>query len=147
MKKFLILLVLVLVVLGVSGCTQSSPGSVVPKTTATISKPTVPLQETIATLRPTPIPLPSAEGTATVSDNTVLIKSGGFDPQDITVKTGATVRWQNVDNSAHRLSFVDGYKTQTLAAGQSASEVFNNPGVFDYTDMMNPSLQGTVNVV
>jgi plastocyanin len=144
MKKLLVLLVLVLLVLGVSGCTQSSPGVAVPKATAAVTKPSVTPAKTIPT--PTPISYPSTVSTPSVSDNTIYIKHEGFDPQVITVKAGATVRWQNIDNSVHRLSFVDGYVTQTLAEDQSASKVFNNPGVFDYTDMMTPSLRGTVNV-
>lgn len=146
MKNFLVLLVLVLLVLGMSGCTQSSSGTAALTPTAVITKPAIMPANTVAATRPTPISFPSTASTPSVSDNTIYIKHGGFDPQVITVKAGATVRWQNTDDSVHRLSFVDGYMTQTLAPGQSASKVFNNPGVFDYADMMNPRLQGTVNV-
>jgi plastocyanin len=104
-------------------------------------------QKTIATIKPTPIPLPTSELTPTVSDNTVLIENNAFEPQVITVKTGATVRWQNIDDSAHRIKFADGYITQLLSPQQSWSKIFTNPGVFDYTDLINPNLHGTVKVV
>lgn len=145
MKNVFVLLVLVLLVLGISGCTQSSPGTAVP-TTATLTKSPVTPVKTVAPTKPTPISYPSTVSTPSVSDNTIYINHGGFDPQLITVKAGATVRWQNTDTSAHRLSFVDGYTTLLLSPGQSASKVFPNPGVFDYTDMITPSLHGTVKV-
>jgi plastocyanin len=149
MKHILILLVLVVLVLGVTGCTQSSPSTVVPAPshTVAITKSPVTPQKTAATTKPTPIPVPTEVQTATVSDNTVIIGNGAFDPQVITVKAGATVRWQNTDAATHRLKFVDGYTTQVLSDGQSCSKIFPNPGVFDYTDMMNPGMHGTVMVV
>ena len=149
MKHIIILLVLILLVLGVTGCTQSSPGTVAPAPahTAAITKSPVTHQKTAVTTKPTPIPVPTEVQTATVSDNTVLIENNAFNPQVITVKAGATVRWQNTDDAAHRLKFVDGYTTQVLSAGQSASRKFMDPGVFDYTDMMDPGMHGTVMVV
>jgi plastocyanin len=146
MKKFLVLLVLVFLVLGVSGCAQSSSGTSLPKPTTAVSKYPPISSKTVASTRPTPISFPSTESPPSVSDNTVIIKKGGFDPQVITVKTGATVRWQNTDDSVHRMNFVDGYQTQILSPGQSCSKIFGNPGVFDYTDMINPNLRGTVRV-
>ena len=147
MKQIFTLLVLVLLVLAVSGCTQSSPGTAVQKPTAAITKSPVTVQKTIVTPKPTPFAIPTTEQAPTVSDNTILIENFAFNPHVITVKAGATVRWQNTDNSAHRMKFVDGYTTQVLSPGQSCSRRFDNPGVFDYTDMINPGISGSVRVV
>ena len=146
MARILIPLILVILVLGASGCTQSTPGTTTPAQIPTVTKSTSAPQQTIATTIQTPIPLPTAELTSTVSDNTILIKNNAFDPQVITVKIGATVRWQNIDDSSHRLKFADGYVAQLLAPQQSWSKIFTNPGIFDYTDLINPNLHGTVKV-
>jgi plastocyanin len=144
MKRILAIFFLV-IVLGVSGCTQSSPGVTTPSHTVTVTtSPGVP-QRSIVTPNPTTISLPEVEQTS-VSDNTVLIKKNAFDPQVVTVKKGATVRWENSDDSAHRIRFADGYTAQLLSPGQSWSKIFTNPGLFDYTDLVNPSLHGTVKV-
>ena len=84
MKQIFTLLVLVLLVLAVSGCTQSSPGTAVQKPTAAITKSPVTVQKTIVTPRPAPIAIPTTEQAPTVSDNTILIENFAFNPQVIT---------------------------------------------------------------
>jgi len=147
MKKIIVLSLVIVALLLASGCTQSSPGAATAPTAAATKQPVV-TTKTIATAQPTFIAKPTIIQTQTVSvsDNTITIVQLAFDPEVMTVKAGASVRWVNGDTSAHRIKFADGITAQLLSPGQSWTRVFNNPGVFDYTDTINPSMHGTVKV-
>jgi plastocyanin len=61
------------------------------------------------------------------------------------VKVGSTVRWVNQDSVPHRIVFADkSISSVLLAASQSASQKFDQPGVFDYICSIHPDMQGTV---
>jgi plastocyanin len=72
-----------------------------------------------------------------------------FQPANMTVKVGSTVRWVNADDHPHRIEFADkGFSTSTflLGASQSASQRFDRSGTYDYSCMIHPYMQGTVTV-
>ena len=136
MKKGLILLAITIILIGVCGCTQTAPHV---QPTGTV---TTPLQTT-QQLTVTTIPVPQT--TTSVSANTIRIKNFAFDPASITVKVGSTVRWENKDSVPHRIQFADkSISSFLLAASQSASQKFDQPGVFDYICSIHPDMQGTV---
>ena len=137
MKQYLILLGITLVLAAVCGCTQ--PASPVQPT----ATPTVDIQTTglpIVTI--TTFPQTPASGTYTVR-----INNFAFDPADITVKAGSTVRWVNGDEVPHRIQFDDEhYSTLLLGSSQSGSQRFFEPGVYPYICLIHPEMQGTVRV-
>jgi plastocyanin len=98
---------------------------------------------------------PTLQKTPSVSDNTIRINKTGFDPARITVKSGSTVRWVNVDSTAdgalynptHRIAVVNVDNSPPLSPGMGWSQIFNQPGSYDYSDMIHPTLQGIVIVV
>ena len=138
MKLIVILSVLALLFLVVCGCTQQAAPPL-PTTSATIPA-TLSLQRTIMS---TPLPRTSAS----VSDNTVSIRDNAFIPANITVNAGETVRWVNDDPAPHRIQFADShYATVLIGASQSASQRFDQPGVFGYTCLIHPEMHGTVTV-
>jgi plastocyanin len=145
-KRMVIFTVAVLMIL-VCGCTQPAP-SVTPAPTT--------LQATVAT----PLPVLTTQSVSptvpnTVSDNTIRVNKKGFDPANITVKSGSTVRWVNDDSTAdpalynpsHRITLVNIKDSQLLSPGQSWSWIFDQPGSYNYDDMIHPTLHGTVIVV
>lgn len=145
-KRMVIITVAVLMIL-VCGCTQPVP-SVTPAPTT--------LQATVAT----PLPVLTTQSVSptvpnTVSDNTIRVNKKGFDPANITVKSGSTVRWVNDDSTAdpalynpsHRIALVNIKDSQLLSPGQSWSWIFDQPGSYNYDDMIHPTLHGTVIVV
>ena len=74
-------------------------------------------------------------------------------PQDITVSTGDTVLWNNVDNAAHTVtggSPSDGpsgvFDSSLLMAGLDYSFTFNDAGSYDYFCMVHPWMVGSVTV-
>ena len=138
MKRILLLTTLALFFMIVCGCTQPSTPS---QPAATTTSPT-PLSEP-RTVMSTPVPQISSS----VSDNTVNIRQKMFDPANITVSVGDTVRWVNGDSFPHRIQFADShYATVLIGASQSASQKFDHPGVFEYTCLIHPEMHGTVTV-
>ena len=74
-------------------------------------------------------------------------------PQDITINTGDTVKWDNVDNAAHTVtggSPSDGpsgvFDSSLLMAGLDYSFTFNDAGSYDYFCMVHPWMVGSVTV-
>jgi len=133
MKYGLILLAITIILVGVCGCTQTPTPSPVNATSPllTTESPTV---VTTATLQKTPM----------VSDNTIRIKKLAFDPANITVKVGSTVRWVNQDSVPHRIMFADGTYSQTLAASDSWSRKIDSVGTYNYICSIHPEMHGTV---
>ncbi|AGB01361.1 plastocyanin/azurin family copper-binding protein [Methanoregula formicica] len=144
MQKWLALITLVAVLVLVGGCVQETPAEPssmpVPATTAkqvTTQKTPLP----VATIIP---PTP----TLTPTELTVWIYDTGFSPKEVTVKVGSQVRWVNADEGPHRVSFVTGgFTAFLLAPGQSSSQKFTRPGVYEYSCIIAPAMQGRVTVV
>ena len=74
-------------------------------------------------------------------------------PQDITISTGDTVKWDNVDNAAHTVtggSPSDGpsgvFDSSLLMAGLDYSFTFDDAGNYDYFCMVHPWMVGSVTV-
>ncbi len=85
--------------------------------------------------------------TASVSDNTIIIFKNTFQPANITVTAGSTVRWVNNDNHPHRIQFMNkefSTSTYLLGATESFSQVFFRPGQYDFACMIHPEMQGSV---
>jgi plastocyanin len=146
MKKVLVLLAITAFLVISSGCTQTSTPPQ-PATTPT----TLPL----TTVLPTVTTMPTLQKTPSVSDNTIWINKTGFYPASITVKSGSVVRWVNADSTAdaalynptHRISLENIKDSPLLSPGQGWSQPFDQPGSYDYSDMIHPTLEGKVIVV
>ena len=138
MKQYLILLGITLVLAVACGCTQ--PASPVrPTATPTVDIQTPPLPTVTSTAFP--------QTTPTSGTYTVRINNFAFDPADITVKAGSTVRWVNGDDVPHRIQFDDEhYSTLLLGSSQTGSERFFEPSVYHYICLIHPEMQGTVRV-
>jgi amicyanin len=135
MKNCLILLAITIILVGICGCTQTTP-SVQPQ--ATVITPPQTYQQMMVTTIPVP------QTTTSVSDNTIRIKNFAFDPASIRVKAGSTVRWVNQDSVPHRILFTDGADSTVLAGSQSWSRKFDLAGTYDYACTIHPAMQGTV---
>ena len=74
-------------------------------------------------------------------------------PQDITISTGDTVQWDNVDTAAHTVSGgspANGpsgvFDSSLLMAGGDYSFTFDDAGNYDYFCMVHPWMVGSVTV-
>jgi len=144
MQKWLVLLVLVSVFALAAGCADEKSSDQQP---APVQTPVV--QQTTA--KSTPVPVTTATPTATLPPDeevTVTISDNTFRPEKVTIRVGSQVRWVNADDHPHRVSFATGgFTAFLLGSGQSSSQKFARPGVYDYTCLIYPSMHGTVTVV
>jgi plastocyanin len=137
MKKGIILLAITIILIAVCGCTQTST-PIQQTTTISTSRQTT-QQLTVTTI-------PVSQSTASVSANTIRIKNFAFNPANITVKVGSTVRWVNQDSVPHRIMFTDGTYSQVLAAMDSWSRKIDLAGTYDYVCTIHPDMHGTITV-
>lgn len=77
----------------------------------------------------------------------VAIAAFAFAPAKLTVAPGTKVTWTNTDDSPHQVS-VQGKpgKTPVLVKGQSAELLFDDPGDYNYTCALHPTMKGSVQV-
>jgi plastocyanin len=77
----------------------------------------------------------------------VEIADFAFGPVDVTIAAGGTVTWTNADNQAHTATSSGNFDTGSIAAGDSASVTFDEPGTFTYICSFHPFMTATVTVV
>ncbi len=117
MKKLMILLVLAILLFG---CTQQH-GSITTNTTSGSNQ---------SNLSGSVIP--------------VEIKGFAFNPAEITVKRGQTVRWTNDDSVPHSVKF-DSFQSPTLSNGDSYEHTFTEaPGEYNYSCAIHPYMTGQI---
>src|SRR5512136_1299200 len=143
MRPIPVLLLIALLPILTCGCSESPPAQ--PLVTPTAA-PAIPPQPVTTTL---PSPVFTPPRTASVSDNTITMVKNTFQPANMTVKVGSTVRWVNADDHPHRIEFKDkAFSTSAflLGASQSFSQRFDRAGTYDYDCTIHPSMQGTITV-
>ena len=101
----------------------------------------------------TPTPEPLAAATATpppVSDSSDLTADAviqGFAHQDLTVQTGTTVVWTNLDGASHTSTANEGqWNSGTLRGGETFSFTFAEAGVFSYFCAIHPFMTAVITV-
>lgn len=145
MQKWLALIALVAVLALVAGCAEETPAEQQPATPAPT---TAKIVKTATPATPAPVMTATPSPTLTVTELTVMISDNTFNPDKVTVKVGSQVRWVNGDDHPHRVNFVTGgFTAFLLAPGQSSSQKFTRPGVYDYSCMIFPTMHGTVTVL
>jgi len=88
---------------------------------------------------------PSQNPSTNSSNSIVKISNFSFQPKDLAVKSGTTVKWINEDSVPHSIKS-DSFNSQTLSNGQSFEFTFNNTGTFNYSCSIHPSMTGTITV-
>jgi plastocyanin len=84
--------------------------------------------------------------------NVVGMAGSSFSPESITISAGDSVEFNNDDGTSHRI--VEGedgaevddpaFEALALSAGDSASVTFDEPGEYQVTCTIHPSMQMTV---
>ncbi len=89
-------------------------------------------------------------GTAQTSLGTVHdveIRGFAFDPSDLTIRPGDTVRWTNQDFAPHTATADDrSWDTGVIASGESASITFDEADVHPYHCDIHPSMTARISV-
>lgn len=78
----------------------------------------------------------------------VGIVNFAFEPAQLTIKAGQTVVWNNADGAPHGIKFASGGMAgqDLMLPGQSYSQRFIAPGVYDYVCSVHPYMTARVTV-
>ncbi len=78
----------------------------------------------------------------------ISIVDFNFDPAEMEVPVGTTVRWTNNDSFDHNVKADDGtFESETLGGGDTFEFTFETAGTFAYICGIHPSMQGMITVV
>jgi plastocyanin len=100
-------------------------------------------------LTPTPGGTETPQATNTPGTGTVdvSIQNYAFQPQNVTISPGTTVRWTNADSATHTSTSDTGvWNSGTLNQGQSFQYTFNTPGTYTYHCDVHRGMSGTITV-
>ena len=155
MKKIIGFIILLVVFVACTGCTQQAPPEPVTTLPTTVS---TPVPTTVITSVPTTQPttvvttlLPTA--TRTLSPQTKLLttihmKNNAFVPQELIALPGSGITWINDDTTAHslKMSFSDGgFNTGDILPGSQWSYTFGKrEGTYNVSCIYHPDMKGTV---
>lgn len=81
------------------------------------------------------------------ADHEVMIRDLRYEPAELKVKEGDTVRWTNEDDRDHTVVSRDRekkFKSPVLHHGDSWSLVFDKTGRFRYGCRLHPRMRGTI---
>ncbi len=90
----------------------------------------------------------SAGGQPAAAAVAINIQNFSFDPNNLTVKTGTTVTWTNMDSVNHTVTSDTGlFDSGELGKGSTFSYTFDKAGVYTYYCIPHHSkMQGTITV-
>jgi plastocyanin len=79
--------------------------------------------------------------------NMVVMKNFDYAPMTLTVATGATVTWKNLDGEPHTVVSVDGaFRSPALDENDTYSFTFKKPGTYKYVCSIHPKMMATITV-
>ena len=80
------------------------------------------------------------------SPDSISITAKGFNPDTLTVKTGATVTWSNATKDAQSFTSdtANLFDSGSIAAGATYTYTFTQAGTFTYHSTITPTLTGKV---
>ncbi|MDF3835640.1 cupredoxin family copper-binding protein [Cupriavidus basilensis] len=79
--------------------------------------------------------------------NAILIKNFMFSPMSLTVKTGSTVTWKNLDSEPHTVVSEAGiFHSNALDQDDTYQFRFDKPGVYNVYCGIHPHMKATVTV-
>lgn len=158
MKKFFGLLILVIVLMMVSGCTQPAQPAAVITPEATAVPTVAPTEATLApTLIPTPeqtvviTPVVSKQKITLVPQTTktiIYMRNNTFVPKELTVLPGTGITWVNEDFIVHSVKttgiHAGMFNSGDIIPGATWGNTFGTEGVFEFTCIDHPDMKGAI---
>jgi plastocyanin len=100
---------------------------------------------------PGQLPTRSAESSsgdsATLESKAIRILDGSFEPADLEVRVGSTVKWTNDGKKPHTVTSDKGdWGSGELASGQTFTATFTKPGTFSYHCKLHPDMKAKITV-
>jgi plastocyanin len=79
--------------------------------------------------------------------NAVVIKNFMFSPMALTIKTGSTVTWKNLDGEPHTVVNDAGlFRSAALDQNETYQFKFDKPGVYKVFCGIHPNMRATITV-
>jgi plastocyanin len=91
-----------------------------------------------------PTATPQPTGTPGGGTQNVVIQDFAFQPQNLNIVVGTTVRWTNNDPYPHTATSPGNFDSGTLNQGQSYQHTFNTPGTYNYFCAVHPNMTGSI---
>ena len=144
-NRFNALLAAVLLVMALAAC--SSPESATPDASE-------PAETAAQTESAAPSASEAAESEAPAAEEErVRIDGSEFDPEELTIAAGTEVQFVNADGFAHTVTegtegqaVADPIVDEEIAQNGTVSVTFDEPGTYDITCKIHPSMQMTITV-
>jgi plastocyanin len=77
----------------------------------------------------------------------IKINDGSFEPPDMSVKVGTTVKWTNDGKKPHTVTSDKGdWGSGELAEGQTFTATFTKAGTFEYHCKLHPDMKAKITV-
>ena len=84
---------------------------------------------------------------AHAADAMVVMKNFDFSPMDVTIASGSTVTWKNLDVEPHTVASRDGlFRSPALDQNDTFQFKFDTPGVYKYICSIHPKMMATITV-
>jgi len=117
----------------------ASPTAALPSPAASVAAPS-PAASVAASMAAS-----SAASQAPAASDAITIQNFAFAPASLTVKSGATVTWTNMDSPKHSVKWDDGTTgSDPLATGATYTRTFATAGTFTYVCGIHASMKGTI---
>ncbi|MEJ7722345.1 MAG: cupredoxin domain-containing protein [Ilumatobacteraceae bacterium] len=129
--------------------TMRGNGTTMPGMPSTTTRPPRTTPPTTAAAPTTAAPTTQAPTTEAPASGVmeISIVDFNFDPAEMEVPVGTTVRWTNNDSFDHTVKADDGtFESETLGGGDTFEFTFETAGTFSYICGIHPSMQGTITV-
>ncbi len=90
---------------------------------------------------------PTAFGETPASVTVVTISQFAFLPSEVTVKRGATIRFENKDFAPHSATSDDmSFDSQTLRKDEISNIIAGRPGIYVYHCKFHPGMVGRITI-
>jgi plastocyanin len=117
----------------------ASPTAALPSPAASVAAPSA-AASVAASMAASP-----AASQAPAASDAITIQNFAFAPASLTVKSGATVTWTNMDSPKHSVKWDDGTTgSDPLSTGATYTRTFATAGTFTYVCGIHASMKGTI---
>jgi plastocyanin len=80
-------------------------------------------------------------------ENEVWMQNNDFNPENLEISKGTTVKWINKDDVDHTVTSSDGlFDSKIVPAGETFQYTFDSTGTYDYVCTIHSGMSGTINV-
>ena len=76
--------------------------------------------------------------------NNVVISGFSFNPNELSVKVGDTITWENQDSAVHTVVSNGLFESEILNKGDKFSFTFDKAGEYSYNCGIHPSMKGKI---